>query len=132
MAIQDPEATDLIGPDATTAKADLAGRSGTIRFAISKNCSACLDSANSIKSNLAAVGLTLDIVQEDSPFDAAVDPRQRIDMIDNYAQPFYPDAAQLLDDIVSGAPQGWFNVAQLAAGSVAANAGGHRKGPGRR
>jgi ABC-type oligopeptide transport system substrate-binding subunit len=124
VAIQDPEATDLIGPDAATAKADLAGRSGTIRFAISKNCSACLDSANSIKSNLAAVGLTLEIVPEDSPFDAAVDPRQRIDMIENYAQPFYPDAAQLVDDIVSGAPQGWFNAAQQQqAASLLALAG---------
>jgi hypothetical protein len=45
-------------------------------------------------------------------------------MIENYAQPFYPDAAQLVDDIVSGAPQGWFNAAQQQqAASLLALAG---------
>jgi ABC-type oligopeptide transport system substrate-binding subunit len=115
LRVRDEPVADLMGPNADAARALLAGRTGTLRFAIPTNCDQCLDSANSIKSNLAAIGLTVDIVQEDDPQGAAGTPKDKIDIVASYSQAPFPDAATLVDQIVTTGPQGWFDEAQINA-----------------
>jgi ABC-type oligopeptide transport system substrate-binding subunit len=114
VPIQDPAVTALIGPDAATAHANLAGKTATVRMAVQQGCDQCLDSANSIKSNLAAAGLTLDLVQEGNPIEAAADPTNKIDLIAPYVQQDYPDSAALLNEMVDTAPKGWLSDSVVA------------------
>src|SRR4051812_23174410 len=118
VRVRDDPVAELIGPDADSAKSALAGRTGTLRFAVQSGCDICRDSANSIKSNLAAIGLTLELVDEDDPISAASDARNKIDIVGAYAQPFYPDAAVLMSEVVTSAPTGWFDATKPAEASA--------------
>jgi ABC-type transport system substrate-binding protein len=105
--VRDPAVQELLGPDATGAAALLGGRTGTIRFVAFKGCQECLDIAQTIKSNLVGAGITMEIVEDENPIDLADDPKNKIDMLGNYAQPFFPDAASLLEQIGAITPSSW-------------------------
>ena len=115
LHIRDEPVANLVGPNADAARALLAGRTGTVRFAIPANCDQCVDSANAIKSNLAAIGLTVDVVEEDDPTGAAGIAKNKIDIIANYSQAPFPDAATVVNLVITTAPQDWFEATQLSA-----------------
>jgi hypothetical protein len=48
------------------------------------------------------------------PIDFANDPKNKIDLIGNYAQPFYPDAATLIQEIGSLTPPSWISQADTS------------------
>jgi len=115
LRVRDEPVAELLGPNDDDARALLAGRVGTIRVAIPKDCDQCVDSANSIKSNLAAIGLTVEVIEEDDPIAAADNAKQKIDIVANYAQAQFPDAASVVNLVVNTAPKGWFDADQVAA-----------------
>jgi ABC-type transport system substrate-binding protein len=101
--LRDTEVPELSGPNVEAARDLLAGRRGRIRFGVlaSKFCgAACADLANAVKASLAPLGITVVTVEEDDLFAAAADPKEKIDMINSYAQPYYPDPVTLLQQIV--------------------------------
>ena len=112
--VRDQPIDELIGPDAAGAAQLLGGRTGTIRYVTITDCDECVDIANSIKANLIGAGITLEIVQDQNPIDFANDPRNKIDVIGNYGQPFYPDAPTLLEEIGSLTPPSWVSDEQTA------------------
>ena len=105
--VRDPAVQELIGPDPTGAASLLSGRTGTVRFVAFKGCQQCLDIAQTIKSNLVAAGITMEIIEDQNPIDFANDPKNKVDMLGNYAQPFFPDAASLLEQIGGITPPRW-------------------------
>jgi ABC-type transport system substrate-binding protein len=112
--VRDAAIPEIIGPDATGAATLLGGRTGTIRFVSFADCQPCLDIANTIKSSLAGAGITMEIVEDQNPIEFAADPKNNIDMLENYAQPWFPDSATLLEQIGSVTPQNWISEAQAS------------------
>ena len=56
---------------------------------------------------MVAAGITMEIIEDQNPIDFANDPKNKVDMLGNYAQPFFPDAASLLEQIGGITPRRW-------------------------
>jgi ABC-type transport system substrate-binding protein/class 3 adenylate cyclase len=90
-------------PQPADAGALMAGRQGTAIFAVPHldQCGVCTTIANTVKSNLAQIGITVKIEEEDDVTAAATAPTSKIDMAYFFSQGFYiVDPAGLLDLVV--------------------------------
>ena len=86
----------LDGPDLAKAKALMHGRSGTAALAYSTGCTYCAQSAEAIRSELAPIGITVQLKPVEDSFTAIHDHPNRYDLKVLGAAPDYPSTASYL------------------------------------
>jgi peptide/nickel transport system substrate-binding protein len=90
------------GPDIARAKALMRGRSGVAVMAIWRNCDPCLQTAQLVRSQLARIGIRVQIRRLGDVWQAAHEPGAAIDFIDAGWGTDVPDPANYLRNLLEG------------------------------
>jgi peptide/nickel transport system substrate-binding protein len=100
-------------PDRDTARVLLAGRTGTLVMASppAGECPECDAIASAVKSQLAPMGITVQIKEFDDPWAASQEPKNKIDLLNGSLDTDYPDPVALMGRLRVNA---WLPKADLA------------------
>lgn len=94
--------------DVTRARELMRGRHFTAQLAIYSNCAVCSQWAETVKTDLARIGITILVSEVSDPIGLATARPLRFDLLNSFSSLDYADTATFLSDLLEqGAPASW-------------------------
>jgi DNA-binding SARP family transcriptional activator/ABC-type oligopeptide transport system substrate-binding subunit len=115
------------GPSAAKARALMLGRTGHAVMPIPSDCDSCADVAKVVQTDLAGIGINVQIRKVNNLADA-LKGGAKFDLLDTETGILYPDSASFLEQMLGNIPSGWIPAGvQAEIQHVATLTGDHRQ-----